>query len=268
MKIIISHDIDHISVHEHLFKDGIVTKFIIRNVIELILFRISLKEYFLRWANLFKNKWQNIDELMKFDKNHQIPSTFFLGVNKGKKLNYNNTQAEYWAKRIIQNNFDLGVHGIAFSSEELIYKEFEYFSRISGSEKFGIRMHYLRNDSETLRNLDNAGYLFDSTIYAADDPYQIGNMWEFPLHFMDGYEIDCKKRWQQKNLETALKDTIQRIEETEKKNLKYLTILFHDRYFDSSFKTWKGWYTGIIDWLEKNNYEFISFTDAIKELNK
>lgn len=268
MKIIISHDIDHITVHEHLFKDSIIFKFIIRNIIELFLFRISIKEYYLRWFNLFRNKWQNLDKLILFNKKHEIPATFFIGVNKGKGLQYNHTQAKYWTKRIIQNNFDLGVHGIAFSSKELICKEFDNFSRISGSEKFGIRIHYLRNNSETLRNLNDAGYLFDSTIYAIDDPYQIGNMWEFPLHIMDGYEIDGNKHWQQKNLKTALKDTIQRIEEMEKQNIKYLTILFHDRYFDSSFKTWRGWYTGIIDYLKKNNYEFINYTDAIKELNK
>ena len=70
MQAIISHDIDHISVSEHLLKDSIVPKFIIRNGIELAKGKISMNEYVSRHVDLFKNKWQNIEELIDFNKSN------------------------------------------------------------------------------------------------------------------------------------------------------------------------------------------------------
>ncbi|HRH64142.1 MAG TPA: hypothetical protein PLI68_12530, partial [Bacteroidia bacterium] len=83
MKAIISHDIDHISVSEHLLKDTIIPKFLIRNLIELGTGKIGLAEFGLRHLDLVKNKWQNIEELIAFNKQHGIPSSFFIGVQNG-----------------------------------------------------------------------------------------------------------------------------------------------------------------------------------------
>lgn len=78
MKIIISHDIDHLTVKEHLLKDLIIPKLIVRNQIELITGSVQLSEYFLRWKNILNNKMENIKEIVKFDKENGIPSTFFF----------------------------------------------------------------------------------------------------------------------------------------------------------------------------------------------
>lgn len=47
MKAIIFHDIDHITVTEHLLSDLIVPKFLIRRNLELALGKISFAEYVL-----------------------------------------------------------------------------------------------------------------------------------------------------------------------------------------------------------------------------
>ena len=78
MKAIVSHDIDHLTVTEHLLKDTIVPKFIIRSGIELAKGKITLQEFFYRHVDLVKNKWQNIDELIAVNKAHQVPSSVFL----------------------------------------------------------------------------------------------------------------------------------------------------------------------------------------------
>ncbi len=266
MKAIISHDVDHITVWEH--KDLIVPKFVIKSTIEVLSGTIGAKDYALRYRDLLKNKWQNIEELIEFNKKESIPSTFFLGVNNGVGLVYSLENAKKWAKKIIEKGFDAGVHGIAFDNLKDMQKEFDIFKEISGSDKFGIRMHYLRNDSDTLTNLSKCGYLFDSTQYEIKDPYKIGDMWEFPLHIMDGYEIFQGKPWQYLKIEKIKDLTKRKIDEIDAKNLKYITILFHDRYFNDSFKTWKEWYFFVIDYLKQNDIEFISYKDAIKELEK
>ena len=51
MKVIVSHDIDHLTVSEHLFKDAIVPKYYIRSYIELLSGKISLAELFNRSLN-------------------------------------------------------------------------------------------------------------------------------------------------------------------------------------------------------------------------
>jgi len=169
MKVIISHDVDHITVWEHK-KDLIIPKFLARSSIELINRSISGEEYLLRLKNIINNKWQNIEELMRFDKQNGIPSTFFVGVNNGLGLSYPLRDAEYWSKKILENGFDVGIHGIAYNNFNDMKKEFETFSQISGQERFGIRMHYLRNDTRTLELLSKVGYYFDSTLYKLDNP--------------------------------------------------------------------------------------------------
>ncbi len=266
MKAILSHDIDHITVWEH--KDLIVPKFLIKSTIEVFSQSIGFKDYILRYRDLLKNKWQNIEELIEFNKKEGIASTFFIGVNNGVGLVYSLDNAKKWANKITKLGFDVGVHGIAFDNFKDMKKEYDTFKDISNLKSFGIRMHYLRNDKSTLENLSKCGYAFDSTEYKIKDPYKIGDMWEFPLHIMDGYEIFQGKPWQYLKIDKIKDLTKRKIDEIDKKNLKYITILFHDRYFNDSFSTWKEWYFFVIDYLKSNKIEFISYKEAIKELER
>ncbi|MDD5063958.1 MAG: hypothetical protein PHQ35_04250 [Phycisphaerae bacterium] len=267
MKIIISHDVDHITAWEHK-KDLIVPKFIIRNSIELVIGKINFTEYFLRFKELTKNKFHNLEELMGFDKENKVSSAFFVGVNNGLGLSYSLEDADYWIKKIKEKGFDVGVHGIESDNFDGINREHEIFKNLSGLKKFGIRMHYLRNSRDTLKFLNEAGYIFDSSLYKLENPYKVGNLWEFPLHIMDGHLFCNNSRWQNQNL-GQIKDKTKRItEEAYTKGIKYFTVLFHDRYFNNSFKSWKDWYVWIVDYLKSSRFEFISYREAIRELEK
>lgn len=267
MKAIISHDVDHITVFEHK-NDLIIPKFLIRSLIELKEKRITLKEYKLRLNDIYKNKWQNILELIEFEKINQIPSTFFIGVSNGKGLSYSINNAAICIKEILEAGFDVGVHGIAFEDYNKIKNEYELFKNISGLKKFGIRMHYLRNTNYTLDMLSNIGYQYDTSKYELKNPYKIGNMWEFPLLMMDGYVIEGSSKWQSLNIEKAKERTLKLIENVQEKDIKYITILFHDRYFSDSFWTWKAWYIWLIEYLRERKISFISYKEAINELNE
>ncbi len=268
MKAIISHDIDHISVLEHTFKDAIIPKFMVRMHIELLAGKISLREYMLRWTDFFKNKWQNIDELITYNNINNIPSSFFIAVNRGVGLNYSNRAALLWIEQMKRRNCEINIHGIEFENQEFINKEFDLFGQLAGQNNFGVRMHYVRNSAQTFTMLDKAGYKFDSTEHAFKDPYKIGNMWEFPFQIMDGWVIEDGKKWQSLNLEKAKAKTIKLIDKAQAQNLKYLGIDFHDRYFSHSFKTWLNWYMWLVEYLKSNKIEFINYSGAIKELEK
>lgn len=266
MKAIISHDIDHITVWEHLTRDTILPKFVVRANIELFMGKISLTEYLNRAGDFFRNKWQCIDELIAFNKSQGVPSSFFIGVQNGVGLSYSNRMAVYWIKRMISEGCEVNVHGIEFESFEAIKKEYDIFQQLSGRENFGIRMHYVRNNSDTFTNMAKSGYTFDSTESAFRNPYKIGNMWEFPFQVMDGWVIEKGRRWQTQNLSQAIENTKQLIGKAQQEKLLYLGVDFHDRYFSSSFQTWMDWYTWIISYLKENRIEFVNFKQAIAEL--
>ena len=268
MKAIISHDIDHITVWEHLFRDTIIPKYIARMHIELLLGKISSHEYTLRWSDIFKNKWQNIDELITFNNINQVPSSFFIAVNKGIGLNYSNASALLWIEQMKLRKCEIGIHGIAYDSEKQIKNEADLFKSLSKNENVGIRMHYVRNTEYTYGLLAQSGYRYDSTEHAFKNPYKIGNMWEFPFQIMDGWIIENYKKWQSLNLLQAKENTVKLIDMAYEHKLDYLGIDFHDRYFSHSFKTWLDWYMWLVEYLKTNKIKCVNFEQAISELEK
>lgn len=267
MKIIISHDVDHISVWEH-WHNLIIPKFIMRGLIEYWLRYISLGELKCRFKSILQNRWQNLEELMHFDKAHSVPSTFFVGVGNGMGLTYSLKNAKVWIRKIQREGFDVGVHGIAFDDGKAIEEELEIFRKISGCDNFGIRIHYIRMAPKTLSLLNRAGYLFDSSLYKLRNPFRVGDLWEFPLHVMDGTIINAGRSRQSIRLDQAKDVAIREIGKAYKKRIRYLTILSHDRYFHDSFTTWKQWYVWLIGYLKRRDLELVSYRSAIKELDK
>lgn len=266
MKVIISHDIDHITVWEHLIKDTIIPKFIVRSNIELISGKISFNEFSSRFSDFFKNKWQCIDELMDFNQQSKIPSSFFIGVQNGLGLSYSIDSSIYWIKQLKTKGCEIGVHGIAYESIDSIAKEFQLFKEISGIQSFGLRMHYVRKNDDTFKKLEKSGYQYDSTEHAFKNPYKIGNMWEFPFQIMDGWVIEKGKKWQSQNIEQAKENTKGLIDKAYKEQLNYLGVDFHDRYFSKSSKTWMDWYVWLVEYLIQNKLQFVNFKQAINEL--
>jgi hypothetical protein len=266
VKAIISHDIDHITVWEHLFRDAIIPKYMLRMHIELFNGKITGREYLLRWSDFFKNKWQNIDELITFNNINNVPSSFFIAVSRGIGLNYSTRSALLWIEQMISREAELGIHGIAFDNQREISSEYDRFSAITGKKSFGIRMHYVRNTSETFKMLAAAGYRYDSTEHSFNNPYRIGEMWEFPFQIMDGWIIENYKSWQSINLSRAKENTIKLVDKAVEMDLKYLCIDYHDRYFSHAFKTWLEWYMWLIDHLKQRGVAFVNFNQAIIEL--
>jgi hypothetical protein len=266
VKAIISHDIDHITVWEHLFKDTIIPKYLTRMHIEFFSGRITLREYTLRWADFFKNKWQNVDELITFNNINNIPSSFFVAVNKGVGLNYSNTSALLWIEQMKSRNCEIGLHGIEYQDRKLMTQEHSLFQELTGISDFGIRMHYVRRTPETFSTLAAVGYKYDSTEHSFRDPYKVGDMWEFPFQIMDGWIIENYKRWQSLNLEQARDNTRRIIEKAHDMNLRYLGIDYHDRYFSHAFKTWLEWYMWLVEYLKENKIGFVNYEMAMNEL--
>lgn len=268
MKAIVSHDIDHLTLSEHYLKDLIVPKYFVRSYIEFFSGKISFSELIHRYGDVFKNQWQHIESLHHFNTTHNVPTTYFIGVNKGLGLSYSQLQSTHWIHKMLEMGCDVNVHGIEFENFEKINAEFSLFKNITKQENFGTRMHYIRTNDNTFTNMAKAGYAFDSSEMSFKAPYKIDTMWEFPFQIMDGYIIEKPKQWQSKNFKQSCEETKKIIDKCVDLNLPYLGIDFHDRYFSSSHKTWKEWYMWLIEYLTSQRIEFINFKQAINELEK
>jgi peptidoglycan/xylan/chitin deacetylase (PgdA/CDA1 family) len=267
VKIIVSHDIDHITAWEH--KNMTIPKHIARSTIELLSAKATLKEYGLRLQELLENKWNNLEEIMAFNQQENIPATFFVGMENGLGLDYGLDHARKWTRAIRGCGFDVGVHGIAYQDQNKMQHEYDSMKNILGLADFGIRMHYLRGDSNTQKQLEQCGYLFDSTLREDSDPYRLTSMYEFPLHLMDGdIMYPNNERWMTLGVNELKEATARRIHFLEQSKIQYMTFLFHDRYFGDAFSAWKEWYIWSINRFKKLGFEFISYKDAIRELNE
>jgi len=268
MKVIISHDVDHLTATEHIRDLYITKEFVVRSIIEILLKQITLKEYIYRLNRIIKNKLHNLENLILFDKKNNIPSTFFIGVNKGLGLSYPISFSKKWIKIIQSEGFDVGVHGINFSDFHGIKKEYTLFKELSNISTFGIRMHYLRLMQNTLEWLNKSGYLFDSTLRIRKNPYKIDNMWEFPIHLTEIEIFYPGTKWINCNLSQAKKKTIKIVKQLEDKGILYMIFSFHDVYFSDAYSQIKNWYIWFIEWMQSKGYEFIGYKDAIKELER
>ena len=113
--------------------------------------------------------------------------------------------------------------------------------------------------------MDQVGYLFDTSEFSQSNsdltkPYKIGNMWEFPLCIMDGYIL-------RQGLKTAIKQTIELINKASKMGIEYFTFLFHDNLFnEKTYPIQKDYYEWFVKYVQDLKFEFISYRDAIAEL--
>ena len=210
LKIIISHDVDHLYPADHIFKDLISPKLWVRSFLELAKGKVSFRIWYYRLISIIDKRLNRIPEIVEFDKKNHIPSTFFFGMDNILGMSYKKNTAASWIKFVLEKGFDAGVHGVAFEDIEKMQNEFNDFKAISDLTSFGIRMHYVRYNEKTFEKLNDVGYHFDTSEFNKKDiefkpTYKIGNMWEFPLYIMDGYILKS-------NLEIAKKKTIEALD--------------------------------------------------------
>lgn len=266
MKIIISHDVDHLDATDHLTKDLILPKLWVRSFLHLCAGKISFRTFWHRLTILFHNRMNRTEEVMEFDRAHGIPSVFFFGMDHILGMSYSQKKAAPVIRKVLDAGFDAGVHGVDYQDMENMRREHDDFATLSGTASFGIRTHYVRFDDETFSKMEQAGYLYDSSWFNKQEldiraPYKVGKMWEFPLHIMDGYICEPG------HLEEGLQATFAAIRKAEEQGMPYCTILFHDYQFDDRYDPqMKRWYEETVRYCEEQHYEFISYRDAIKEL--
>lgn len=267
MKIILSHDIDHLKWTEHIFKDTYIPKLIVRTSLQRIKKLIDTKTTLARVNFLTQNRLHRLDELIVFLKKENIRSTFFIAFANGLNLSYSYKEALLIGERLLQEGFAVGIHGIEYNNLYGIVEENLKGSPLLSKQAIaGIRMHYLRQSENMHGLLAKAGYHYDSTEYRIANPYKSQNgLWSFPIGVMDCFAVTPKNEC----LEIGKKYTLKLIEEAIQNRLNYFVINFHDVYFDdNAYGSYKEWLVWLVHYLKDRGHIFIDFETAITELQQ
>lgn len=128
------------------------------------------------WLGLSRDFWQPFDDYERADAHR--PSTFFLVPTKGlagrgltteqapreRAVRYQARDIRAEASAAVQRGREIAVHGIdAWTDESSGRRELAEVSVVSGRATAGVRMHWLYFDGESPRQLEKAGFDYDST---------------------------------------------------------------------------------------------------------
>lgn len=258
MKIIISHDVDHLYITEHL-KDTFLPGSLIRTFKSLTKSSIGIKQAFQRYSF----KVNRVQELHEFNKSHGVKETFFFGMRNGLNLSYNYQKAFPLIKYLVNENVLVGLHGQGYNNIDLLKEEKDrILQALPAGYPLGIRNHYLRQDANTLNIMSQLGFRFDSTDYFIEQPRMIGKMWEIPISVMDAGFISHFKN----DADELKTRTAEKINEALEKDLPFFVVNFHDIFFNEGYPDFLSWYKWLIPYLAER-FEFINFSDAVTELN-
>ena len=128
MKIIISHDVDHLYPSDHILRDLIFPKLWIRSFLEMCKFQISPITFFYRLVSIFDSRLNRIPEITRFDKEKGVKSVFFFGMDNILGMSYRREKAKKWISYILENGFDAGVHGVEICDADIMKTEYDHFA--------------------------------------------------------------------------------------------------------------------------------------------
>ncbi len=258
MKIVLTHDVDHLFPSDHLF-DTFYPGLLLRSSKQLLRNEISFSS-FLRRFNFFR-PLNNIKTLSNFLLEKKLPATFFFGMRKGLNLSYSYKAARPFIELLIEKGFEVGVHGMAFNDFDKMKEEKQRFEEIAGFSPKYIRNHYLRYDESTHSLMDQLEYKIDSTLHDTFEIDQIGSLCRFPISIMD---VTVMKSSKEKGI-TPFEFSLAKLDEAGALGVSYFVINFHDAYYSDCYPIYKKWYESILEEFISRGLEFCRISDVGSE---
>jgi len=190
---------------------------------------------------------------------------------------YDVTDIRNELKRLISSGHELGLHGIdAWQDAEKGRHERDTITECSGDHEVGVRMHWLYFSSDTPQRLEQAGFLYDSSIgyndavgYRAGTtqvfrPLGVEKLLELPLHIMDtALFYPQRMGLTEEEAFTLIRKNIADADE----NGGVLTINWHQRSIGPE-RFWDDFYILLLKELKALNGYFCTALQAVKWFSK
>src|ERR687889_2285612 len=225
------------------------------------------KEHILARSNRFenlelekidsKNLYYNFPEIMDLEERFGVRSTFFFRTRyeNGNYLDY-----EEEITSLLNGKWEIGLHTDSNSIRnlDLLQKEKTNLEILTKKPIFGNRVHYLNFDNKLLSNLNQIGFIYDSTMkkyknYISIDDMnyrKIDGIIEFPITIMDT-SLFSYLGVTEENILDIFQETISTAtSQNESDNIKIITLLWHDNVLKM-----KGgrMYKNILEYLTSTN---------------
>jgi len=287
--VCLTHDIDFVGIRRHLF-DHTMWGFLCRSSLgalrALLGGRISLRRFLkiigaaaslpLVYVGLKKDFWDPFEWYLDVEKD--LPATYYLIPFKRRQgervcgrhaarrgTAYDVTDIGNWIGELRSNQCEIGVHGIdAWHDADKGKEELRQIAEAGGGSSGGIRMHWLLQDEQTYRVLEEAGYAYDSTSGYNETigfrngtaqvfrPRGVTRLLELPMHIQDGALFFPQRL----NLTDAEAD--RRCGEVIEQVARVggvLTLLWHDRSHGPE-RYWGEFYARMVDALRSRSVWF------------
>jgi hypothetical protein len=299
--VCLTHDVDFINIRDHRL-DRSVLGFIERVLSPRYVHDVRSK---VAWYRVFRNlrallslpgvylglcrdAWFDIDRYVELERG--MGSTFFFiplkdhpgDSAKNKELGLRAARydvREY--KSLIDNlrkeGFEIGLHGIdAWQDFPKGSKERNIISEVSGEDCMGLRMHWLYFSEDSPGLLEQAGFLYDSTLgYNEAVGYRSGTtqifclpgtsqVFELPLNVMDTALFYPKRMGLS---ERKALDLCRRVLDDMRTYGGVFTINWHTRSL-SPERNWDDFYSELLDVLRGENVWFTSAKSAVNWFRK
>ena len=184
-------------------------------------------------SSINNNLYRNFSEFMEIEEKYGVKSTFFF------RTQYENGDYKDYdedIKKLINGGWEVGLHTDPSSVDKIekIKTEKENLEKITNRKISGNRVHYLSNDIELTKKLDELDFVYDSSnkitkekITTEDMGYQnIDGIIEFPITLMDAYLFSYMNISEEKIISTV-QNTLNSCRQLES-DFNVMTILWHD----------------------------------------
>lgn len=256
LKIIISHDVDHLHGTEH-WRDHYWPGVWWRSSKSLFRCKINSNTWLNRcWPF---QRLERVREVTAIDMAHGAIPSFFFGVRNGLRLSYRCDSLKPYFEFLANRDIPFYIHGMAYDDISHMRDEYESFKQLSGSYSKGIRNHYLRRSELTIEHMSEIGYTFDSTKYELSEPQRIGRLWEIPISLMDvSMGIDSSLQYKKQY-------SLRKVKQAQEASVPYFVLNVHDNYIARTYPSMREWYEWFLGQLARD-FEFTSFNSAMSEL--
>ena len=294
--VCLTHDIDFVAIRDHKLDHsmwGFLYRATIGSARNFVRGRLTARRLLKSWAaaislpfvylGWIRDFWEPFSWYLATEAG--LPATYYLipfkrragehvpGAAAARRATaYDVTDIRDWARRLIAEGCEVGVHGIdAWHDPARGREEMARVAGVVGGASLGIRMHWLLEKADTAAVLENAGYSYDSTAgYNDTVGFRNGTtqvfraagsrtLLELPMHIQDGALFYPQKL----NLHEAEAEVRCRtLLETVAALGGVITVLWHDRSHGPE-RFWGDFYIRLLTNLKAADAWFATGSQAV-----